>query len=123
MAHIARPDDLTFADRQGMDGLVNPVTGQDYRQKWHDVAEAKNRTLPLFAHNLWISNRTPATQHHFFVVVFPYRESEPQPTITRLDDFTVRVESSDISDVVSFDRNCPYEPDIVVDYATMRVGR
>lgn len=123
MVHIAVPEDLTFVDRQGMDGLVNPITGEDYRQRWEEVAELKNRSLPLFAHNLWISNRTPVTQHHFLVVIFPYREGQPEPAITRLDDLTVRVESSDVSDVVSFDRNCPYGPDIVVDYVTMRAGR
>jgi len=122
MVHIAVPEDLTFMDRQGMDGLVNPITGKDYRQGWQEVAELKNRTLPLFAHNLWISNRTPVTEHHFLVVIFPYREGEREPAITRLDDLTVRVDSSDISDVISFDRNCPYEPDIVIDYVTMRVS-
>jgi len=122
MVHIAVPEDLTFMDKQGMDGLVNPITRKDYRQGWQEVAELKNRTLPLFAHNLWISNRTPVTQHNFLVVIFPYREGEREPVITRLDDLTVRVDSSDISDVISFDRNCPYEPDIVIDYVTMRVS-
>jgi hypothetical protein len=120
MAHIAVPQELTFEDRQGMDGLINPITGKDYRQGWQEVAKEKNRTLPLFAHNLWISNRTPVTQHHFLVVIFPYREGEHEPAITRLDDFTIRVESSDISDVISFVRNCPYEPDIVIDHVTTR---
>jgi len=120
MVHIAAPEDLTFTNRQGMDGLVNPITGTDYGERWKNVAELKNRNLPLFAHNLWVSSRTPAAQRHFLVVIFPYREGESEPTITRLDDLSVRVESSEVSDVISFDRNCPYEPDILVDYVTMR---
>lgn len=122
MVHIAQPEDLTFNDRQGMDGLVNPVTGEDYRQQWEEVAELKGRDMPLFAHNLWISNSAPATQHHFLAVVFPYRRDQREPVIRRIDNFTVRVESSDFSDIISFDRNYPYEPDIVVDYETMRPG-
>jgi len=120
LAHIAGPEDLTFMDRQGMDGLVNPITGTDYREKWQDVARDKGRRLPLFAHNLWISNRTPVAEQHFLAVIFPYRQGESAPDITRLDDFTVRIESSDISDVISFDRDCTLHSDIIVDYKSIR---
>jgi len=78
--------------------------------------------LPLFAHNLWISNRTPAAEQHFLAVVFPYRQGESSPHITRLDDLTVRIESLDISDVISFDSDCTLKPDIVVDYKSIRAG-
>jgi hypothetical protein len=120
MAHIAGIEDLDFEDREGMAGLVNPITETDYTERWKRTAREKKRDLPVFAHNLWISNRTPVTQRSFLAVIFPYREGDPEPRITRLDDFTTRVEYSGGSDTISFDRDCPHQPDIVVDYANLR---
>ena len=120
MAHIAGIGDLDFEDRGGMDGLINPVTGTDYSEKWKEAGERKNRKLPVFAHNLWISNVAPASKRHFLVVIFPYRDGEPEPRITRLDDLTVRVEYPNSSDTISFDRNSTNQPDIVVDYEAVR---
>lgn len=120
MAHVAGIEDLDFEDRQGMAGLVNPITGTDYTERWKQTAKEKKRDLPVFAHNLWISNRTPVTQRTFLAVIFPYREGDPEPRITRMDDLTIRVEYSGGSDTVSLDRDCPHQPDIVVDYADLR---
>ncbi|MFC1716768.1 DUF4962 domain-containing protein [Candidatus Poribacteria bacterium] len=120
MAHIAGIEDLDFEDRGGMDGLVNPVTGMDYSEQWKQAGERKNRKLPVFAHNLWISNGAPVSEHQFMAVVFPYRDGEPEPKVTRLDDLTVRVEYPDGSDTISFDRNSTHQPNIVVDYKAVR---
>ena len=120
MAHVASPKNLTFVDRQGMDGLINPITGNDYRETRKQVSKLKKRKLPLFAHNLWISNCKPSTRHHFLAVIFPYQESESDPVLSRLDDLTVRIDYLGGSDIVSFDRDSHYNPDIVVDFSAIR---
>lgn len=109
--HIANSDDLLYEDRQGLDGLINPVTGEDYRKYGQDDR--------LFTHNIWINNSTPTNEFEFLAVIFPYKETETEPVITKLDDLTVKVEYGGFKDVISFDVNSTYSPDITVDYASI----
>ena len=110
LTHVANRDNLTVDDRQGLDGLVNPITGEDYRER--RVGDF------LCAHNLWISNREPQSQFHFLAVIYPYRGSARAPRITPLDDYTVGVDE----DVISFDpaTAAQHKADIVVDPQAMR---
>jgi hypothetical protein len=110
--HIARSDDLICEDRCGLEGLVNPITEEDYREFGEgDV---------LFQHNIWVSNSTPANEFQFLAVVFPYRDGDPEPTITRLDYATVRIQHGSETDTISYDPKSPHHPDIVVDYKALR---
>jgi len=89
--------------------MINPVTGEDYREYRQEGEEC--------AHNLWISNDTPASQFHFLAVIYPYRESDHEPVITRIDDWTVQVESSPgVVDVIYFGSDPPPEATLAVDY-------
>ena len=74
----------------------------------------------LFQHNIWVSNSTPANEFQFLAVVFPYRDGDPEPTITGLDDMTVRIQYGSETDNISYDPDSPHRPDIVVDYRTLR---
>jgi hypothetical protein len=110
--HIASSDDLTCEDRRGLDGLINPVTGEDYREF--------GKGEVLFQHNIWVSNSTPTNEFRFLVVVFPYRDGDPEPMITALDDMTVRIQYGSETDTISYDAGSPHQPDIVVDYRALR---
>lgn len=110
--HIARDGDLTCEDRRGIDGLVNPITEEDYREF--------GKGEVLFQHNIRVSNSVPANEFQFLAVVFPYRDSDPEPVITRLDDATVRIQYGSETDTISYDLGSPYHPDIAVDYRTLR---
>ncbi len=115
LAHICRPEDLQFEDRQGVDGLRNPLTGRDFLTRWREYGRGV-----LFAHNFWITNRTPATQRQFLAVIYPYRSGAPAPQITRINDHTVRVEDGERVDVLTFDRQFAGEADIFVDFRALR---
>jgi hypothetical protein len=119
--HVAHVGDLELTDRAGLEGLLNPITGEDYRDNWTTPAKKPGgREPPLFAHNVWVSNRTPAHDQNFLAVVFPYVEGEAPPEITRLDDLTVRVAYGKQQDTVSFDADSKHEPDVVVDFEAIR---
>ena len=106
--HIASTGDLFFEDRKGMEGIVNPVTGEDF-------SEYANAAT-VFNHNIWISNKTPASDFHFMTVVFPYRVKDMEPEIVRLDDMTVKVKHGRYQEVISFDANSSFNPDIKVNF-------
>lgn len=110
--HIARDSDLICEDRRGIDGLVNPITEEDYREF--------GKGEVLFQHNIWVSNSVPANEFQFLAVVFPYRDSDPEPVITRLDDATVRIQYGSETDTISYDLGSPYHADIAVDYKALR---
>ena len=56
----------------------------------------------------------------FLAVVFPYRNGDPEPVITGLDDMTVRIQYGAEIDTISYDPGSPHQPDIVVDYKSLR---
>jgi hypothetical protein len=110
LQHISHPEHLTLDDRRGMDALVNPYTGEDYRP-WRkgDI---------LCAHNLWISTIRSEKKWSFLAVVYPVRPGGKMPTIERVDDRTVRVGD----DVISFDPEgaAAASADFLIDPAAVR---
>lgn len=115
LKHLYKTNKLRYEDRRGFDGLINPLTGEDYRENYYRIGGGR-----LLNHNLWISNTTPEREFNFLAVIFPYRKSEPEPTITKLDDLTVMVEHKNKKDIISFDINSSHNPNIVVDYKSLR---
>jgi hypothetical protein len=110
LQHVARPGQLVLDNRKGLDGLTNPVTGEDYRgYRKGDI---------LCGHNLWISNVKPTAQWSFLAVVYPTPPGGDAAPIQRIDDNTVRVGE----DVVCFDSNADAAGDatFVVDAASIR---
>jgi len=110
--HIANRDDLVFEDKQGLDGMVNTITKKDYRKFGEGEV--------LFQHNIWVNNSTPANEFQFLAVVFPYKDGDPEPAITKLDDMTVKIQYGSETDTISYDPGSPHSPDIIVDYRALR---
>lgn len=110
LQHLASPDKLRLDDRQGLDGFINPLTGEDCR-KWR-------KTDILCGHNLWISNEEPAKEWRFLTVIYPVPTGREIPAIERLDDATVRIGN----EVICFDPKSPAvaQADILVDAAALR---
>ncbi|MCK5801912.1 MAG: heparinase II/III family protein, partial [Lentisphaeria bacterium] len=112
MRHLADPDKLRLDDRQGLDGFINPLTGEDYR-KWRkgDI---------LCGHNLWISNEKKAKEWHFLTVIYPLPPGSggEMPPIIRIDDATVRVGH----DTICFDpaSSAAEQADFVIDTVAIR---
>jgi hypothetical protein len=60
-------------------------------------------SAPTWSHSIWVYNKTKTTNWHFLSVVYPVKWGESAPTITRLDDLTVRVQKDGDDDIISFD--------------------
>jgi len=90
LQHIAGLDTLSLEDRKGLDGFINPFTGEDYRE-WRkgDI---------VCGHNLWINTTEPVRRRRFLAVVYPVPPGEDVPPIEKVDDCTVSVGG----EVVSF---------------------
>ena len=110
LQHIYQPGKLELDDREGEDALINPFTGEDYRQ-WRkgDI---------LCGHNLWVTNTEPAETWHFLAVVYPQPPGGEIPRIERVDDNTLRVGE----DFICFDpaSAAAADADFLVDVAAMR---
>ena len=109
LVHVAYPDGLELDDRQSLTEMQNPFTGEDYRAYQLDGPEC--------AHNLWITNREPASKFHFLTVIYPYRQTEPEPIIRRIDDVTVEIESEPgLVDRLYFGADRPADATLAIDY-------
>jgi hypothetical protein len=107
LQHIAQPRELLVDDRRGLDGFINPVTGEGYRRYRRDDV--------LCEHNLWVTNERPAMSWSFLSVIYPIPPGGSTPRIDRIDDYTVRVGQ----DVISFDPGSAgaAQADLIVDRA------
>ncbi len=115
LQHVANVKGLQWQDRRGLDAMRNPFTGEDYR-RWRKKG-------PLPQHNLWITNKKPASQFHFLVVICPTKAGQPTPRIQRVDDFTVRVQlDPKTADVIHFGRTPPADATLTVDYEAVAAG-
>ncbi|HUU26982.1 MAG TPA: DUF4962 domain-containing protein [archaeon] len=110
---------VTFEDRKKEEGLVNPVTGEDYRPWVRKIQRYdKNYAGPypeLVTHNIWITNREPVPGMRFLAVIYPYREGTPAPRIEKLDHLTVRVSCGTKSEIVTFAPEAHPEADLQVE--------
>ena len=113
--HVAHRAQLSWQDRRGLDGMVNPLTGEDYR-RWRKKG-------PQPAHNLWVTSAKPASRFHFLAVVYPYRPGRPEPVVEPVDDRTVRVVTDpETTDVIHFGSAPPAGATLVVDCETIGQG-
>ncbi len=115
LVHAAGVDGLELIDTKKAGALGNPITGEDYAAN-RGRSRRRGADDLLAAHNLFISNKTPARQHYFLAVIAPVAPGEKPPVIRRLDDRTVQVGA----DVVSFDAATAHKADIVVDADALR---
>ena len=88
-------------------GLINPLTGEDYNQ-WVRPVQLFDNTYTgdypeKVTHNIWISNREPRKEMKFLFVIYPYRQGDRQPEISRIDDLTVEVSCAGETETITFD--------------------
>jgi hypothetical protein len=97
----------------GDDGFVNPLTGEAYKD---DFGRAKPTRKFIAEHNVYVTNREPATSWRYLSTIVPVPPQSPSetPIVERVDDLTVRVTFLGETDVISFDAGNK-SADIVVD--------
>ena len=94
--HIVNPALMTVTNLAGTSYCkYNPFTKENY-------LGADNDTGPYCNGSIWAYNNAPTNNWHFLTVVYPVKWGDAAPTITRIDDYTVKVETHGISDTISF---------------------
>jgi len=106
LVKVICPEEFDFQDRRKQQGLVNPITGEDYT-KWVKKIQRYDKNFTgaypeVVTHNIWITNRNPVHQLRYLAVIYPCREGEPVPEIERVDDLTVRVSCGGKTETVTF---------------------
>ncbi len=96
---------------------MNPFTGEKYNYTNDWIGVGNDYQDYYWANTFWIYNKTPTTNWHFLSVVYPVKSGETAPTITRLDDYTVRVQKGVDDDIITFNTNSAY-----ADQATLIVA-
>src|SRR5262249_26224325 len=94
--------------------MVNRFTGEDYRKLVNPS--------PLPAHNLWISTQAPRSQLQFLAVIFPYRDTDPTPSIEGVGDDAVRATSGRQSDLITFSPDRSREADFYINVAAINAN-
>jgi len=94
--HIVNPNLMAFTNVVGTSlAKFNPFTGENYMGKDDDTGPYWNSTV-------WAYNRTPASNWHFMTVIYPVKWGDSPPVITRIDDYTVKVQKGGTTDTISF---------------------
>lgn len=119
VVYIASDAPTDFEDRQREDGLINPLTGEDYnphvrRIELYDSSYAGDYP-ELVIHNVWITNRVPVHRIRFLSVIYPVNGAGPAPQIERIDELTVRISRGELSQLVTFDPSAHPEADVQVE--------
>lgn len=121
--HVASPELIEFEDLKGLDQFINPVTGNNYLNNNKYTAldmEDKRYREKVCAHNFWFTSKKAESDFHFLTVIYPVQPGTSEPEISRLDDYTVKIEKNGESDIISFDKNTKYPATLVVDLDAFR---
>ena len=106
------PASIDILDMTGTNVYSNPITGEDY----DNSADALKYRR---AHVLWVNSHEYVRKFQFTTVIYPVKPGGPAPTITRLDDLTVEVNSGPDHDVISFDDKTKFPATLIVDLTDM----
>jgi hypothetical protein len=71
-------------------------------------------------HNFWFTTGEARSQHHFFTVIYPVKPGAGDPVISRLDDYTAKVQADGEVDIISFDKNTDFPATLIVDLEAFR---
>ncbi len=104
--HIATSPTLNAVHLSGTDISNNPITTEEddgadyYDSNWAFISAGL-----IQKHVMWICTTVDSATHNFVSVVYPVEPGGSAPTITRIDDLTVRVQHAghSIDDTISFD--------------------
>lgn len=98
--HIVDPTKMSMMNLVGSNyAAINPFTGEDLN------SQTVGTDGPRWNSTVWIYNKAKTTNWHFLSVVFPVKWGGNAPTITRLDDYTVRVQDGITDDTITFNGN------------------
>jgi len=123
LRHVAHPQQLEYLYAPGLEGLKNPITGEDFTREQHTVREINRpgaeERFP--AQHFWFTNRQAASRFQFLTVIYPVNpDGGEEPAITRLDDLSVKVEADGLTDIISFDPETKLPVTHVVDLPAFR---
>ncbi|MBW7996716.1 MAG: hypothetical protein FVQ81_09165 [Candidatus Glassbacteria bacterium] len=118
LVSVAADRKTEFEDRLAGQGLVNPITGEDYRPHVRPITRYDRNwegDYPeVVTHNIWLSNTEPCRRIRYLAVIYPWREGDPAPEVVRLDRLSVRVIWGGDSEVITFDPAAHPDADIRV---------
>lgn len=99
--HIVDPALMSMTNVVGAElAKFNPFTGENY-------AGVDGDTQINWRSAVWAYNKTPSRKWHFMSVIFPAKWGQAAPTITRIDDYTVRVQQGPNDDTINVDTTMP----------------
>lgn len=84
---------------------INPITGENKYSSTYGSPRANA---------IWTTSSSSVTNFHFLTIIYPFLDGGAEPTITRLDNYTVQVENGD-TDVISFDPDTVEAATLIVD--------
>jgi hypothetical protein len=98
---FVNPSQMTLTSLPGPNNAwFNPFTSERY-----DDGQFTYLTEPRYNGNIWVQNTTPATSWHFGWVVYPVKPGGAPPTITRINDYSVRIQCDGNDDTITIDPN------------------
>jgi hypothetical protein len=98
--HIVDPTKLSMMNLVGTNyAVINPFSGEDLTSQTTAI------NGPRWNNTIWTYNKAKSTNWHFLSVVFPAKWGQAAPTITRIDDYTVRVQDGVNDDTITFNGN------------------
>ena len=75
---------LAMVNRQGREGFVNEITGEDMLETAAKALTDKGRDLAedsWMAHNIWVTNREPVREWTVLAALTAWREGEAEPQV------------------------------------------
>jgi len=108
LRHLPLSGPLSFEDRQGQAGAVNPITGEDYRSTLRgDPGE----------HHFWFTTRHATNRQIFAVVIYPLKKGEAWPRIEMPDANQIKIAGPEGTQTIDLHGG---PGDISVDLASLR---
>jgi hypothetical protein len=93
------PASMTLTNLAGTNNAwFNPFTTERY-----DDGQFSYLTEPRYNGNIWVYNKTAATSWHFGWVVYPVKPGGAAPIITRINDYSVRIQADGNDDTITID--------------------
>lgn len=108
--------EMDIQDRQDLDGLKNPLTGEDYTK---EIVKAPGFRRYLAKHNLWCTSSQKQPTWRFLSVIYPVAPGSVRPSIQQLDDLTLEVKAGGDTDIISFNGETQQPANIIVDLAAI----
>jgi hypothetical protein len=95
--HIVDPAKMSMMNLVGTNyAVINPFTGENLTSITSVIDG------PRWKDTVWVSNKLKTSNWHFLSVVYPAKWGQPAPIITRIDDYTVRVQDGTYDETITF---------------------